>query len=41
MEVDEKTVNLIQGNITSGDKSISLEEVCYAVYTRAYDVIFP
>ena len=38
LEVKEDTVNLIKGKITAGDKSITLEEVCYAVYTRAYDV---
>ena len=38
MEVGESTVTMKDGIIVSGDKTIGLEEVCYACYTRAYDV---
>ena len=38
MEVDEKTVTMKEGLIKSGSKSVSLQEVCYAVYTRSYDI---
>jgi carbon-monoxide dehydrogenase large subunit len=38
MEVDESSVTMKDSIIASGDKTIGLGEVCYACYTRAYDV---
>ncbi|MFL2770628.1 MAG: xanthine dehydrogenase family protein molybdopterin-binding subunit [Rhodospirillaceae bacterium] len=38
MEVDEDSVTMRDSIIASGDKTIGLEDVCYACYTRAYDV---
>ena len=38
MEVEADTVTMKDGVIRAGEKSIGLEEVCYAAYTRAYDV---
>ena len=38
MEVDEDSVAMKDSIISSGEKTIDLEEVCYACYTRAYDV---
>lgn len=38
LEVDEESVSMKDGNISTADKTITLEDVCYAAYTRAYDV---
>jgi len=38
LEVDEDTVTMKDGVITSGEHTLSLEEVCYTTYTHAYGV---
>ncbi len=39
LQAKEDDITMVDGQITSaGGASISLEEVCYACYTRAYDV---
>lgn len=38
LEVDESAVEMINGIVTAGDKSIPYEDVCYACYTRSYDI---
>ncbi|MEL7027641.1 MAG: xanthine dehydrogenase family protein molybdopterin-binding subunit [Pseudomonadota bacterium] len=38
LEVDEGSVTMKQGVIRAGEKTIALSDVCYAAYTRAYDV---
>lgn len=39
LQAKEDAVSMVNGEITSaGGASISLEEVCYACYTRAYDI---
>jgi len=38
MEVDEDSVAMKDSIISSGEKTVDLEEVCYVCYTRAYDV---